>query len=79
MRNESTRRKASQEDYGFDERLRIDEFGPLLRGTQHLFRDLGHPNAVPGSWLRGDILLYELKRAVMGIDRSNSKASGKKH
>ncbi|KAK4047966.1 hypothetical protein OIO90_006004 [Microbotryomycetes sp. JL221] len=46
-------------DLGLDERLRIDESGALMLGQEHHFRDLLHPNAVPGSWLWGNVLLYE--------------------
>ncbi|GAA5820609.1 hypothetical protein JCM11251_003074 [Rhodosporidiobolus azoricus] len=57
------------EDLGLSHRLRIDESGRLLLGQEHLFRDLLHPLPTPGSWLWGDVMLYELKRAVDGIDR----------
>ena len=33
------------EDLGLDERLRIDEWGGLLLGQEHHFRDLLHPEA----------------------------------
>ncbi|GAA5893512.1 uncharacterized protein JCM6883_003543 [Sporobolomyces salmoneus] len=57
------------EDLGLDHRLRIDESGKLMLGQEHLFRDLLHPLPVPGSWIWGDVMLYELKRAVEGVDR----------
>ncbi|BGP16631.1 hypothetical protein JCM10213_000453 [Rhodosporidiobolus nylandii] len=57
------------EDLGLAHRLRIDESGRLMLGQEHLFRDLLHPLPVPGSWLWGDVMLYELKRAVEGVDR----------
>ncbi|GAA5950735.1 hypothetical protein JCM3765_000593 [Sporobolomyces pararoseus] len=58
-----------REDLGLTHRLRIDESGKLMLGQEHLFRDLLHPLPVPGSWIWGDIMLYELKRAVEGVDR----------
>lgn len=58
-----------REDLGLDHRLRIDESGRLMLGQEHLFRDLLHPLPVPGSWIWADIMLYELKRAVEGVDR----------
>ncbi|GAA6064655.1 hypothetical protein JCM10212_005241 [Sporobolomyces blumeae] len=58
-----------REDLGLATRLRIDESGKLMLGQEHLFRDLLHPLPVPGSWLWADIMLYELKRAVEGVDR----------
>ncbi|KAK4047254.1 hypothetical protein OIV83_005558 [Microbotryomycetes sp. JL201] len=54
-------------DLGLGERLRIDESGALMLGQEHHFRDLLHPNAVPGSWLWANVLLYELKRAVLRV------------
>lgn len=47
------------EDLGLDERLRIDESGAVMLGQEHHFRDLLHPEAVPGSWVWGDVMLYE--------------------
>ncbi|GAA5887903.1 hypothetical protein JCM6882_000795 [Rhodosporidiobolus microsporus] len=58
-----------QEDLGLAHRLRMDESGRLMLGQEHLFRDLLHPLPVPGSWLWADVMLYELKRAVEGVDR----------
>ncbi|GAA5879793.1 hypothetical protein JCM16303_004182 [Sporobolomyces ruberrimus] len=58
-------------DYGFDERIRIDEIGRLLEGQQNHFRDFLHPSALPGSYVWGEILLYELKRAYYRVGRSN--------
>ncbi|SCV74946.1 BQ2448_7975 [Microbotryum intermedium] len=57
-------------DFGFDERLRIDEIGPLLRGQDDQFKDFLHPNPIPGSYLWGDIMMYELKRAVEKVGRT---------
>ncbi|GAA5984315.1 hypothetical protein JCM10908_006140 [Rhodotorula pacifica] len=54
---------------GLDRRLRIDNSGRLMLGQEHLFRDLLHPLPMPGSWLWGNVVLYELKRAVEGVDR----------
>lgn len=51
--------KGSIIDYGFDERLRVDEVGRLLLGQQDQFKDFLHPNAIPGSYLWSDIILYE--------------------
>lgn len=61
------------EDLGLDERLRVDESGGLMLGQEHHFRDLLHPEAVPGSYLWGDVMLYELKRAVEGVGRSGGR------
>ncbi|GAA5874842.1 hypothetical protein JCM16303_003004 [Sporobolomyces ruberrimus] len=58
-----------REDLGLSHRLRVDESGKLMLGQEHLFRDLLHPLPVPGSWIWGDIMLYELKRATEGVDR----------
>lgn len=57
-------------DYGFDERLRVNEIGRLLTGQDAHFKDFLHPNPVPGSYLWAEIMLYELKRAVAGAGRS---------
>ncbi|KAI5478939.1 hypothetical protein MNV49_004460 [Pseudohyphozyma bogoriensis] len=57
-------------DYGFDERLRVTEFGKLITGQHLYYKDFLHPDPIPGSWLWGDILLYELKRAVGRVGRS---------
>ena len=46
-------------DYGFDERLRVNEIGRLLTGQLDHFIDFLHPEAVPGSYLWGDVILYE--------------------
>lgn len=51
--------KGSVVDYGFDERLRINEGGRLLLGQTDHFKDFLHPNAIPGSYLWSDIMLYE--------------------
>ncbi|SGY20852.1 BQ5605_C016g08156 [Microbotryum silenes-dioicae] len=56
-------------DLNLGERLRLDESGRLMLGQEQLFRDLLHPLAIPGSYLWGNIMLYELKRAVKGIGR----------
>lgn len=58
------------EDLGLDERLRVDEWGAIMLGQEHLFRDLLHPASLPGSYIWGDIILYELKRAVKLVGRS---------
>ncbi|GAA6016278.1 hypothetical protein JCM10207_000455 [Rhodosporidiobolus poonsookiae] len=57
-------------DYGFDERIRINEIGKLLEGQEDHYRDFLHPDVLPGSYLWGDILLYELKRAYYRVGRS---------
>lgn len=31
------------EDFGFDERLRVDDWGFLMSGQEHHFRDMLHP------------------------------------
>jgi hypothetical protein len=46
-------------DFGFDERLRVNEIGPLLLGQENHFKDFLHPNPYPGSYLWSDIMLYE--------------------
>ncbi|GAA5889293.1 hypothetical protein JCM5296_005858 [Sporobolomyces johnsonii] len=58
-------------DYGFDERIRIDEIGRLLEGQEDHYRDFLHPSVLPGSYVWGDIMLYELKRAHYRIGRSD--------
>ncbi|BGO91798.1 hypothetical protein NBRC10512_003453 [Rhodotorula toruloides] len=57
------------EDLGLSHRLRIDDSGRIMLGQEHRFRDLLHPLPVPGSWVWADVMLYELKRAVEGVDR----------
>lgn len=57
-------------DLGLDERLRVDMSGALMLGQEHHFRDLLHPEAVPGSYLWADVMLYELKRTIEKVDRS---------
>lgn len=47
------------EPLGLDVRLRIDPSGRLMLGQEHLFRDLLHPLPLPGSWLWGNVVLYE--------------------
>lgn len=47
------------DDLGLDERLRMDESGALMLGQEHHFRDLLHPQAVPGSYLWANVMLYE--------------------
>ncbi|GAA6003615.1 uncharacterized protein JCM10292_000651 [Rhodotorula paludigena] len=59
----------ADEDLGLAHRLRLDESGRIMLGQEHHFRDLLHPKAVPGSWIWADVMLYELKRAVDGVDR----------
>ncbi|GAA5895694.1 uncharacterized protein JCM6883_001591 [Sporobolomyces salmoneus] len=54
-------------DYGFDERIRVNEIGKLLEGQQNHFRDYLHPSALPGSYVWGEIMLYELKRAYYRV------------
>jgi hypothetical protein len=47
------------EPLGLERRLRIDNSGRLMLGQEHLFRDLLHPLPMPGSWLWGNVVLYE--------------------
>ncbi|GAA5855842.1 hypothetical protein JCM9279_003335 [Rhodotorula babjevae] len=65
------RQRDDETDYGFDERLRVDEIGKLLEGQEHHYRDFLHPDVLPGSYIWGEIILYELKRAVGRVGRSN--------
>lgn len=58
-------------DYGFDERLRINEWGALLSGHPDRFRDFLHPSPLPGGYLWGDIMLDELQRARSRQGRSS--------
>ncbi|GAA5829989.1 hypothetical protein JCM3766R1_006729 [Sporobolomyces carnicolor] len=58
-------------DYGFDERIRVNEIGRLLEGQQNHFRDFLHPSALPGSYVWGEILLYEIKRAYFRVGRTH--------
>lgn len=46
-------------DYGFDERIRVSEFGALLVGQEGHFNDFLHPSVLPGSYLWSDMMLYE--------------------
>ncbi|KAL8293504.1 hypothetical protein RQP46_000205 [Phenoliferia psychrophenolica] len=50
---------SAADDLGLDERLRVNNAGHLLKGQEHHFRDLLHPAALPGSYLWGDVMLYE--------------------
>ncbi|GAA5998434.1 uncharacterized protein JCM10292_002691 [Rhodotorula paludigena] len=58
-------------DYGFDERLRVNEIGRLLDGQEHHFRDFLHPDVLPGAYVWGEIMLYELKRASERVGRTH--------
>ncbi|KAM0750730.1 hypothetical protein T439DRAFT_238448 [Meredithblackwellia eburnea MCA 4105] len=51
--------KGDSIDYGFDERIRVSEFGNLILGQEHHFKDFLHPDILPGSYLWCDMLLYE--------------------
>ncbi|GAA5986110.1 hypothetical protein JCM11641_004714 [Rhodosporidiobolus odoratus] len=64
------RQKADRTDYGFDERIRINEIGRLLEGQEDHYRDFLHPDVLPGSYVWGEILLYELKRSFYRVGRS---------
>ncbi|GAA6059003.1 hypothetical protein JCM10212_001713 [Sporobolomyces blumeae] len=68
---QKAKREEDEVDYGFDERIRINEIGRLLEGQQNHFRDFLHPSALPGSYVWGDIMLYELKRAYYRVGRSS--------
>jgi len=48
-----------EEDLGLAHRLRVDDSGRIMLGQEHLFRDLLHPLPVPGSWVWGNVMLYE--------------------
>lgn len=48
-----------REDFGFDERLRVSAFGPLLLGQELNFKDFLHPDLLPGSYFWCDMILYE--------------------
>ncbi|GAA5915909.1 hypothetical protein JCM6882_001759 [Rhodosporidiobolus microsporus] len=65
------RQKEDSTDFGFDERIRINEIGKLLEGQEDHYRDFLHPDVLPGSYLWGDILLYELKRAHYRVGRGD--------
>ncbi|GAA6040517.1 hypothetical protein JCM8097_005444 [Rhodosporidiobolus ruineniae] len=65
------RQKEDATDFGFDERIRINEIGKLLEGQEDHYRDFLHPDVLPGSYVWGDILLYELKRAYYRVGRSD--------
>ncbi|PLW55157.1 hypothetical protein PCANC_05281 [Puccinia coronata f. sp. avenae] len=57
--------KLKQEDSSLQPRLRIDEWGALMLGQEHHFRDVMHVRELPGGVLWGDVMLWELRRAVM--------------
>lgn len=63
--------EGDETDYGFDERLRVDEIGKLLEGQENHMRDFLHPEVLPGSYIWADILLYEIKRAYYRVGRSD--------
>ncbi|GAA5932377.1 hypothetical protein JCM10213_005304 [Rhodosporidiobolus nylandii] len=64
------KQKEDTTDYGFDERIRINEIGKLLEGQEDHYRDFLHPDVLPGSYVWGEILLYELKRSYYRVGRS---------
>ncbi|EGG08822.1 uncharacterized protein MELLADRAFT_84382 [Melampsora larici-populina 98AG31] len=56
------------QDSVLKDRLRVDEsgyVGALMLGQEHHFRDVLHLAALPGAVLWADIILWELKRAVL--------------
>lgn len=59
------------EDLGLDQRLRLDEWGALMLGQEHHFRDLLHPDVIPGSYLWGDIMLYEYVSRPSSVSKSD--------
>ncbi|KAA1112052.1 hypothetical protein PGT21_021189 [Puccinia graminis f. sp. tritici] len=56
--------KLKLEDSSLEPRLRIDEWGALMLGQEHHFRDVMHVRELPGGVLWGDVMLWELRRAV---------------
>ncbi|KNZ52150.1 hypothetical protein VP01_3672g1 [Puccinia sorghi] len=56
--------RLKQEDSRLESRLRIDEWGALMLGQEHHFRDVMHVRELPGGVLWGDVMLWELRRAV---------------
>lgn len=53
------------QDSILNDRLRIDESGALMLGQEHHYRDVLHVAALPGAVLWADVILWELKRAVL--------------
>lgn len=47
------------EDLGFDERIRVSNYGALMLGQEENFKDFLHPDVLPGSYLWGDMFMYE--------------------
>ncbi|GAA5996508.1 uncharacterized protein JCM10292_003016 [Rhodotorula paludigena] len=43
--------------------VRVDEWGALMRGQEHTMNNV-HTPSLPGGYLWGDIMLYELRRAA---------------
>ncbi|GAA5872536.1 hypothetical protein JCM3774_006846 [Rhodotorula dairenensis] len=43
-----------------DQRLRVDEWGARMLGQAQYFRDDIHPNALPGSYLYGNMLFHHM-------------------
>ncbi|POW00473.1 hypothetical protein PSTT_13103 [Puccinia striiformis] len=56
--------KLKREEPNLEPRLRIDEWGALMLGQEHHFRDVMHVRELPGGVLWGDLMLWELRRAV---------------
>ncbi|TIC21719.1 cation efflux protein [Wallemia mellicola] len=59
---QATRHVLSQPDY--QDQVRINEWGHLMFGQHAHQIDQLHPSMLPGGWLWGDTMLYELRRAV---------------
>lgn len=51
-----------EEDLRLDERLDVDEWGPMILGQEHKFLDPVHPGPVPCDWLWMEMIFYELSR-----------------
>lgn len=56
--------RMKENDPSLRSRLRLDEWGALMLGQEHRFRDVMHVRELPGGVLWGDIMLWELRRAV---------------
>lgn len=61
---------SDEEDLGLDERIRVSEYGALMLGQEHHFKDFLHPDVLPGSYLWSDMFVYEIKRAMLRVGRS---------
>ncbi|GAA5931754.1 hypothetical protein JCM3775_000034 [Rhodotorula graminis] len=52
-------------------RVRVDEWGALMRGQEHTMEKINTP-PLPGGYLWGDIMLFELRRVIADTEHASS-------